>query len=174
MYRFLFFSLFVVATLFGTAQVVGAWFDSAGEDGSTHVVTTGAGPEKSMETSGDETTIRRDGSGRFFLTAQANGRDARFLIDTGADIVALTLEEAEDLGVKFDKTSFEAITQTASGVGMGQHVTIDQLMIADHEFRNVDAVVIEGLQTNLLGQSMIRQLGNVEMREDTMVIRHGA
>ncbi len=174
MYRFLFFALFVVAALFGMAKGVGMWFESSDNGGQNATMATSAGVEKSMETSGDETTIRRDGSGRFYLTAQANGRDARFLIDTGADTVALTLEEAENLDVKFDRASFEPITQTASGMGMGQHVKIDQIMIGEHEFRDVDALVIDGLETNLLGQSLIRQLGKVEMRDDTMVIHHEA
>lgn len=174
MYRFLFMSLFIVAALFGLAKGVGMWFEASDQGGSESTAIAAAAPEKSMETNGEETTIRRDGSGRFYLTAQANGRDAQFLVDTGADVVALTLDEAENLGVRFDRTSFEPVTQTASGMGMGQHVKIDQLMIADHEFRDVDALVIEGLETNLLGQSLIRQLGNVEIKEDTMVIRHSA
>ena len=39
-----------------------------------------------------------------------------------------------------------------------------------HEVRNVDAVVVEGLPTNLLGQSVLRRLGKVELSGDRMVI----
>ena len=123
---------------------------------------------------GEETVIRRDDSGQFYLNAHANGRETRFLVDTGADFVALSLEEAESLGVDFDRANFEAITKTASGTGMGQRVTIGQLTIAEKEFRDVEAVVIDGLETNLLGQSLLRELGQIEMHGDEMVIRHVA
>lgn len=174
MHRFLFFSLLLLAGLFGIAKGVGIWFDSS--DSSSHSSLLMSGPPRpnDMESDGEETTLHRDGSGRFYLTAQANGRDVRFLVDTGADVVALTLDEAEDLDVKFDRANFQPITQTASGTGMGQRVKIDQLTIGDHEFRDIDALVVDGLETNLLGQSLIRQLGSVEMRQDTMVIHHSA
>jgi aspartyl protease family protein len=172
MYRLLFFSLFLLAGLFGVAKGVGIWFDSSDAHSHSTLLTAAGSKPSDMETRGDETILHRDGSGRFFLNAQANGRDVRFLIDTGADTVALTLDEAEDLDVKFDRANFQPITQTASGMGMGQHVKIDQLTIDDHEFRDIDALVVDGLETNLLGQSVIRQLGNIEMRQDTLVIHH--
>jgi aspartyl protease family protein len=175
MYRILFFSLFLLAGLFGVAKGVGIWFDSSDPASHSSLLKSAApGGPKEMETKGDETTLRRDGSGRFYLTAQANGRDTRFLVDTGADVVALSLDEAESLDVKFDRANFQPITQTASGTGMGERVKIERLTIGDHEFRDVDAVVVDGLETNLLGQSIIHQLGTVEMRQDTMVIHHNA
>jgi len=174
MHRFLFFSLFLLAALFGVAKGVGIWFDSSDSTSHSSLLTSTGPHPNDMESNGEETTLRRDGSGRFYLTAQANGRDVRFLVDTGADIVALTPEEAESLGVKFDRANFQPITQTASGMGMGERVKIDELTIGDHEFRDIDALVVDGLETNLLGQSVIRQLGSVEMRQDTMVIHHSA
>ncbi len=174
MYRFLFFALFLLASLFGLARGVGLWFDASDANGHSSLPMAATGQQKSMEINGEETTIRRDGAGRFYLSAQANGRDVRFLIDTGADIVALTVDEAENLDVNFDRASFEPVTQTASGVGMGQHVKIDRITIGEHEFRDIDALVVDGLETNLLGQSFIRQLGDIELRDDTMVIHHNA
>ena len=174
MHRFLFFSLFLLAALFGMAKGVNIWFNNSESGGHSSLLMGGAPAPKDMETKGDETTLHRDGSGRFFMSAQANGRDTRFLVDTGADIVALTTDEAESLDVKFDRANFQPIAKTASGTGMGEHVTIERLTIGDHEFRDVDALVVEGLDMNLLGQSIIHQLGTVEMHDDTMVIHHNA
>ena len=120
----------------------------------------------------EETEIARDESGQFHLTAQVNGRDARFLVDTGADLVALTVEDARSLGVDFDPDAFEPIARSASGTARGARVQLDRLQLGDEEFHNVDAIVLEGLETNLLGQSLLRQLGKVELRGDRMVIRH--
>jgi aspartyl protease family protein len=119
---------------------------------------------------GQETEIERDGSGQFHLSAQVNGQDAKFLIDTGADSVAFGLEEAERLGIDFDRDSFEPITQTASGIGYGARVQLDQVQVAGQRFDGVDAIIIDGLQTNLLGQSLLSRMGKVELHGDRMVI----
>ena len=115
--------------------------------------------------------LRRDGSGQFHVTALVEGQDVRFLVDTGADVVALTIDAAEQLGLPVDPGSFQPMMQTASGVGYGAPVTIDNLEVGGQEFRSVPAVVVEGLTVNLLGQSVLRQLGKVELSGDRMVIR---
>lgn len=114
--------------------------------------------------------LRRDGSGQFRLVASANGSDVAFLVDTGADMVAITEAEAENLGIMLVDSDFEPVAQTASGVGYGAAVRLDELVVAGQEFRDVDAVVMRGLSTNLLGQSVLRKLGKVELRGDSMVI----
>ena len=120
---------------------------------------------------GDALLLRRDGSGQFHLTAAVNGSDVQFLVDTGADIVALTEEEAQALNLSVSADQFEPMMQTASGVGYGASVRLDEIEVAGVTLRDVDAVVVRGLTTNLLGQSVLRQLGAVELKGDKMVIR---
>lgn len=121
---------------------------------------------------GGETVIERDASGQFQLQARVNGEDTRFIVDTGADIVALTPAEAERLGIDVVADDFAPILQTASGVGRGARIKLDRLELGDEEFRDVGAVVVEGLGVNLLGQSVLRRLGRVELQGDRMVIEH--
>ena len=127
---------------------------------------------ETVPASSEQTVIARDESGQFHLTARVNGQDARFLVDTGADLVALTIDDAHNLGVDFDPDAFEPIARSASGTAKGAIVRLDRFQLGDEEFHNVDAIVLEGLQTNLLGQSMLRRLGRIELRGDRMVIRH--
>lgn len=115
--------------------------------------------------------LQRDGSGQFHLTVRVNGEDTPFLIDTGADIVALTIEDAQRLGVQVDPGDFQPMMRTASGTGRGALVQLRSLEVAGHEFSNVTAVVMEGLEVNLLGQSVLRRFGSLEMSGDRMVIR---
>lgn len=121
---------------------------------------------------GEGAVIARDGSGQFHLTAQVNGESAEFLVDTGADVVALTVSEAERLGLAVGPDDFRPVMRTASGTGNGAPVRLDSMVLGDEEFRDVDAVVVEGLGVNLLGQSVLRRLGSVELQGDRMVIRH--
>ena len=116
-------------------------------------------------------TLHRDGSGQFSLTAQVNGSDVEFLVDTGADLVALTVDEAEALGIMPAEEDFQPSMQTASGVGYGAPVTLEEVEIAGQTLRDVEAVVVKDLGTNLLGQSVLRQLGSVELKGDKMVIK---
>jgi aspartyl protease family protein len=114
-------------------------------------------------------TLERDGSGQFYVNANVNGESVRFLVDTGADMVALTPEDAETLGLNVGE--MQPIMQTAAGVGYGAQVTIDEIEVAGTMLHNVDAVVAQDLPVNLLGQSVLRRLGGVEMKGDRMVLR---
>lgn len=117
----------------------------------------------------DALLLRRDESGQFHLNASVNGGDVRFLVDTGADMVALTEDTAEELGLTVGE--MQPIMQTASGVGYGAQVTLDEVVVAGVTLTNVDAVVAQGLSTNLLGQSVLGKLGSVNLQGDQMVIR---
>ncbi|MFM6932603.1 MAG: TIGR02281 family clan AA aspartic protease [Novosphingobium sp.] len=116
--------------------------------------------------------IPRDASGQFRVRAKVNGTDEPFLIDTGADVVALTVATAEGAGLPVDPANFTAIMQTASGEGLGARFRVDDFEVGGRHFRDLDVVVMEGLETNLLGQSVLRKFGKVELRGDRMVISH--
>ena len=116
-------------------------------------------------------TLTRNGSGQFTLPALVNGSDMTFLVDTGADLVALTESDAEALGIMPAEEEFQPVLQTASGVGYGAPVVLSEVEVAGHTFSDVEAVVVKDLGTNLLGQSLLRQLGSGELKGDKMVIR---
>jgi len=114
--------------------------------------------------------IDRDASGQFHLDVALNGQPTKFLVDTGADAVALTIADAERAGIKVDQSAFQPILQTASGQGWGTLITIDRLELGKTELHNVGAVVVKDLGVSLLGQSVLAQLGKVELKGDKMVL----
>jgi len=119
---------------------------------------------------GPQASIDRDASGQFHVDAEVEGTPVRFLVDTGADLVALAPDDAQRLGLMPDAGSFRPILRTASGTGYGAPVRIDRLVVADHELENVDAVVVRGLSVSLLGQSALRRLGPVSLDGDRLLI----
>ena len=136
------------------------------------MVGPGAPPQVSRSGGFDDAMVlQRDGSGQFHLTAQVDGQDTQFLVDTGADIVALTVDEAERLGYRVDPASFVPLMQTASGTGNGAIIHLARLEVAGAEFHDIDAVVLDGLPVNLLGQTVLAKLGQVSLEGDRMVIR---
>ena len=161
--------LYVIAlTAIGAMFLLAALFAPGLDDGSPAPVAA-KGPAKTGES--EALLLKRDGSGQFHLSAVVNGSDVQFLVDTGADMVALTVEEAEGLGITVNEGEFEPMMQTASGVGYGAAITLDEVEVAGVILHDVDAVVVKGLTTNLLGQSVLRKMGSVELKGDTMVIR---
>ena len=115
-------------------------------------------------------TLTRDSSGHFAISGMINGHSAPFLIDTGADYVSIPADQAPQYGIYVRPDQFQPIMRTASGVGMAAVVHVDDLYVAGVELHNVDAVVAQGLDRNLLGQSALRQLGKVSLQGDEMVI----
>lgn len=141
-------------------------------DGPTEAASAPA-PAPSASHSGfapEAMVLQRDGSGQFHLAARINGETTRFLVDTGADVVALTVTDAERAGIHVNPESFQPILRTASGEGWGTVAQIDRIEIGNTELRNVGAVVVKDLGVSLLGQSALGRLGKVELKGDTMVL----
>ena len=115
-------------------------------------------------------TITRDGSGQFHLVADVNGHPVSFLVDTGADSVALSEADAQSVGLSIDPSAYTRVANTASGPGYGAHVRLDRIEIGGQDLSGVDAVVLRGLRTSLLGQSVLRRIGSVSINGDAMVI----
>ena len=120
---------------------------------------------------GRELLLKADAAGQFHVESQINGAPVSFLIDTGANMVALTEAQAADLGLMVMPGDFQPNMQTASGTGYSAPVHLDRIEVGGFELRNVDAVVVKDLEINLLGQSVLKELGSVEMKGDTMVLR---
>ena len=138
----------------------------------TPVALASAKPVRQSAGASDALLLQRDASGQFHLEASVNGAPVEFLVDTGADVVALTEQEALNLGLNVSEADFQPVMKTASGVGYGAQIKLDELEVAGERLREVDAVVVKGLAVNLLGQSALRKLGSVQLKGDSMII-HG-
>lgn len=118
-----------------------------------------------------ETVLERDSYGHFIAHAEVNGEPVRFLVDTGADMVALTIEDARRARVQFDYASFEVVGQGASGAVRGQQVMLDNVVLDGKRVYGVRGAVVEGLDVSLLGQSYLGKIKSVHMTGDTMRLR---
>jgi aspartyl protease family protein len=117
-----------------------------------------------------ETQLRRQG-GHFFVTADINGAQIRFLVDTGASAVALTEADARAVGLQFSSAEFEPVARTANGVARGKFVTLPKVSIEGKDVTEVDAMIVEDAGISLLGQSYLARITGVQMNGDTMVLR---
>jgi len=119
-----------------------------------------------------ETRLDRKPNGHFYVDAEVNGGNlVNFLVDTGASSIALTVADAQRIGIPFSAADFDVVGTGASGPVRGQLVEIDRVSIDGKEVREVRGAVIEGLETSLLGQSYLSRIGGVEMAGDSMTLR---
>lgn len=113
--------------------------------------------------------ITRSFDGHYYVTARVNGTPIRFMIDTGASMVALSAEDAERANVPLsDRVSH------ARGVGGTVEVTpvrINSIAIGGLTATGVRGAVIEELDVSLLGQTFLSQLNGVEISGDRMTLR---
>lgn len=128
-------------------------------------------PGEPMLSTGNETVVPRAFNGHFYTDADINGQPVHMVVDTGATGVALTIGDAQRLGIPFDPANFQVIGGGASGAVRGAIVTLGDVAVGGKHASNVDAAVIEGLEISLLGQSYLRHLDNVEISGDTMHLR---
>ena len=110
---------------------------------------------------------RADQRGHVAITALVNGAPVRFLVDTGASRVTLTLDDAHTAGVGRSELVFSQRSQTANGPAP---ITLREIRIEQLSIDNVAAAVNESLNISLLGISFLKRLKSFEMREGALTI----
>lgn len=109
--------------------------------------------------------IARDGRGMYSTSGSINGRGARFLVDTGATLVAINRDDARRFGLDHEREGTRVLAETASGQTAAWRVRLDRVRVGEIELRNVAALVLDGTspRTPLLGMSF---LGRLSLREE--------
>lgn len=109
-------------------------------------------------------TLSPDSRGHYLASGAVNGAHIRFLVDTGATLVAIPAADATRLGIDYRKGR-RGISQTANGPVAFWLVKLDSVTLGDVTLTNVDGAVHEGpgLDIALLGMSF---LGRTEMRRE--------
>lgn len=113
--------------------------------------------------------LAADGAGHFVAEAAVNGRRLRFIVDTGATLVALPASDARRLGIDY-RSGARGVAQTANGTVPIYRVSLDRVTLGDIELRSVEAVVVEqGLDFALLGMSFLNHV-NMKLAGSTMTL----
>jgi aspartyl protease family protein len=119
-----------------------------------------------------ETVLERESNGHFYTHAKVNDDElVHFVVDTGATVVALSLEDARRLGISVDPAEFTIVGEGASGPVRGKDVTLKSVEVDGKRVENVRGVILEGSRLSLLGQAYLSRMGEVEMSGDYMVLK---
>ncbi len=111
-------------------------------------------------------------NGFYHVDAEINGQIMEFLVDTGADLVAMSTNHAAALGLSLAGKQ-RGRMYTAGGIVESVRVKLNSVSVGDITIYDVDAAVIIGyeLQLPLLGMSFLRhvdmqqQSGQLELRQ---------
>lgn len=117
-------------------------------------------------------SLRKEGDGHFWATAYVNGMPVKFLVDTGASLVALNERDARRIGLDPDKLEQNARVRTAGGEVKAATAMIDKIEIDGVTVKLVQAVVIDkGLEHSLLGMSFLNRLAGWDVTSTAIVLR---
>jgi aspartyl protease family protein len=120
----------------------------------------------------DAGAILKAKDGHFWAEGEVNGAPVRFLVDTGATVVALTPADAERLGFDLDRLNYVSGVVTAGGRTRAAAVRLDSVEVAGARLEDVDALVIEkGLDASLLGMSYLGRLSSFQATRRAMILR---
>ena len=117
-------------------------------------------------------SIRKSPDGQFWTDGRANSATIKFLVDTGASVVALTPEDARRAGHDPRNMTFDVPVNTANGQIFAGRVQLKSVTIGAVTVRDVEALVVpEGLSVSLLGMSYLGRLQKVEATQSMMILR---
>lgn len=115
--------------------------------------------------------LPRAGDGHYYVTAEINGAEVDFVVDTGATMIVLTQADAEKAGFKRDDLAFVGRAGTANGEVRTAPVWLDNLRIGPIEDFGVGAMVNGGeLDQSLLGMSYLQKFHSVEIRQGKLIL----
>jgi aspartyl protease family protein len=120
------------------------------------------------------TELKANKTGHFVTSADINGSAVQVLVDTGATVVALSYEDAADIGLHPGSLDFNVPVSTANGVAQAARVKIDLISIDGIEVEDVEGLVLpEGaLQGTLLGMSFLSRLGSFKVEDGILYLKN--
>lgn len=117
--------------------------------------------------------------GVYTVPCTVNGLKLRFIFDTGASNVCISLSEATFMLKNGYLNKEDIIGTSQSKIADGSlventHIILREIEIEGMKLHNVDAVVMHNIEAPLLlGQSAIQKLGMVQLQDDELVIMNG-
>jgi aspartyl protease family protein len=115
--------------------------------------------------------LNREENGHFFAQGEVDGASVRFMVDTGASVIALTSEDAQKLGQTWYPNELQTVGRGVNGDVIGKPVMLNRVRIGNLEVSNVRAIIVpEGLDVSLLGQSFLSKIQNVNISGDRMTL----
>jgi aspartyl protease family protein len=120
-------------------------------------------------TGGSKIVLSVGTGGHFMAQGQINGRTVPLMVDTGASSVAISVAEAERIGLKYQDGQAMRLS-TANGIIQGWRIKLSSIKVGDVVVHGVDATVSSGAMPYvLLGNSFLARF-QMTRNNDQMVL----
>jgi aspartyl protease family protein len=120
------------------------------------------------------TALKAGENGHFIVKAEINGRNVRVMVDTGASAVALSYEDAKDIGLRPGSLDYDVPVSTANGVVKAAGVNLDKVEIDGVRVSDVQGLVMpEGvMRGSLLGMSFLGKLESFKVEDGVLYLKN--
>ncbi len=121
---------------------------------------------------GGQTIIPLASDGHFWVTAEINGQNLDFLIDTGATYTAIGRTAADRLGIAPDPLQPPLELNTANGIISARMGKIESLRFGNIQARDL-AVVIPaegGAGIQVIGMNLLSQLASWRVEDNRLIL----
>ncbi|HET9144713.1 MAG TPA: TIGR02281 family clan AA aspartic protease [Sphingomicrobium sp.] len=106
---------------------------------------------------GRETRIPMAIDGHFWINARLNGRDVKFLVDSGATMTTVDRETAEEAGIQVSQRR-DQFVRTGNGIIRVSSGRADELSVGGIVRRDVGVQVADNDDLNVLGMNYLSTL----------------
>ncbi len=128
-------------------------------------------PHRAQITDNGAMSIRSGEDGHFHVEASVNGVPVRFMVDTGASDIVLSLRDAERIGFAVSTLNYSRIYHTANGTVKGAPVKIDSMDVGNIHLRDIFASVNGAeMDQSLLGMSFLKELKSYSVEGNTLTL----
>ena len=115
--------------------------------------------------------VTPDSDGLYYLFANVNGTEIRFVVDSGSDDVVLTRKDARKAGIDVSKLQFSHDFDAETGPGYEADATIHSLSVGSLALNDFPVTVNEDGGASLLGMTFLRRMKSVEIRDNRLYLR---
>lgn len=110
-----------------------------------------------------------DSNGMYSVNGTINGKSIGFLVDTGANTIALNANDAQRIGIDYKTQGEKVMGETASGRSWVYLLTLDKVSVGQIKLSDVEAIVFDGPHPSqaLLGLTF---LNRIDMKRDNSML----
>ena len=145
----------------GTIAAVGLWGD----------IRQTVQPQQMVMSDVGRIEVPRGPDGHYYLTLDINDTPVRFVVDTGATSMVLTLSDARRIGLADDDLIFFSEAMTANGPVRTAPVRLEDVALGPFQDSNVRAFVNEGeMSKSLLGMDYLNRFARLEIASGKLIL----
>lgn len=116
--------------------------------------------------------VKKAQDGHFYINAEVNGKNIRFMVDTGASDITFSQKDVQKLEIDPNSLEYNKFYSTANGMTRGASIKISYLKVGSFEMNDFYASANEGqLENSLLGMDFLKRFKSFGFEGDSLILR---